>query len=139
MKAPPRYLVDTGVLIRFLSGEPPAQAAAAKSLFARTAAGKAVLDVSPVIVAETLHTLLSLYGVNRQLAAGKLSDLLRQRGIKLRDASQVLSALGRLQFTEVGFADAFLAACAAEETVPVASFDKDFGKFDDVTPYQPEA
>ncbi len=52
---------------------------------------------------------------------------------------KVLSALERLQTVNVGFADAFLAAGAAEEKVPVASFDRDFDKFKDVTRHDPAA
>lgn len=133
-----RYLLDTNILLRFLSGEPPAQAAAARNLFAQAGQGKVVLDVFPVIVAETLYTLISFYGVERKAASAKLSALLRQRGVKLRDATQVLAALDRLQAVNVGFADAFLAAAAAEETVPVASFDRDFDKFKDVERYEPK-
>jgi predicted nucleic acid-binding protein len=123
-----RYLVDTNVLLRFLSGEPPAQAAAARTLFGRAAAGEIVLDVSPVIVAETLYTLISFYGVDRRTAAEKLSLLLQQHGVKLRDEGQVLLALETLQTANIGFADAFLAAGASEEKVSVASFDRDFDK-----------
>ena len=137
MSEPTRYLVDTNILLRFLSGEPAAQAAAARNLFAQAGEGKLVLDISPVIVAEALYTLVSFYGVERKTAAEKLSALLQQRGVKLRDANQVLSALKRLQTTTVGFADAFLAAGAAEESVSVASFDRDFDKFKDVTRYEP--
>ena len=43
-----RYLVDTNILLRFLSGEPARQAQAAKKLFAQAAAGEVLLDVSPV-------------------------------------------------------------------------------------------
>jgi predicted nucleic acid-binding protein len=124
----PRYLVDTNVLLRFLSGEPAAQAAAAKKLFVRAANGEVVLDVAPMIAAETFYTLHSFYGVERKIAAEKLSQLLQQHGVKLRDASAVLSACERLQTTNVGFADAFLAAVAAGEKLPVASFDRDFDK-----------
>ena len=133
-----RYLVDTNVLLRFLSGEPAPQAAAARKLFSRAAAGEVVLDVSPVIVAETLYTLISFYGVDRKAAAGKLALLLQQHGVRLRDESQVLLALERLQTANVGFADAFLAAGAAEEKVAIASFDRDFDKLK-VTRYEPVA
>jgi predicted nucleic acid-binding protein len=139
MSGPTRYLVDTNILLRFLSGEPAAQAAAARNLFADAGAGKVVLDISPVIVAETLYTLLSFYGIERKAAAKKLALLLRQRGVKLREANQVLSALERLQTANVGFADAYLAAGAAEEAVSVASFDRDLDKFEDVTRYEPKA
>lgn len=133
-----RYLVDTNILLRFLSGEPAAQAAAARKLFDRASQGEVTLDVSPVIVAEAFYTLVSFYNVERKLAAGKLSILLRQHGVKLREGSQVLAALDRLQTANVGFADAFLAAGAVEEKLSVASFDKDFDKLH-VARYEPAA
>ena len=131
-----RYLVDTNILLRFLSGQPATQAAAARKLFSRAAAGEIVLDVSPVIVAETLYTLISFYGVERKIAADKLSVLLQQHGVKLRDAGQVLSALEGLQTVNVGCADAFLVAGAREDDVEVVSFDRDFEKLN-VTRYEP--
>jgi predicted nucleic-acid-binding protein len=139
VSGPTRYLVDTNILLRFLLGEPAAQAAAARNLFSQADAGDVVLDVSSVIVAESFYTLHSFYGVERKTAAEKLSVLLKQRGVKLRDANQVLSALERLQSVNVGFADAFLAAGAADETISVASFDRDFDKFRDVTRFNPTA
>jgi predicted nucleic acid-binding protein len=139
MSGVPRYLVDTNILLRFLSGEPAPQAAAARKLFSRAHRGEVVLDLSPVIVAESFYTLVSFYGVERKMAAEKLSVLLRQRGVKLRDANQVLAALERLRTANVGFADAYLAAGAAEEAVSVASFDRDFDKFKGISRYEPAA
>jgi predicted nucleic acid-binding protein len=139
VNSPKRYLVDTNILLRFLSGEPTGQAAAARKLFHRAQAGEVVLDISPVIVAETFYTLLSFYGVERKAAAEKISLLLQQRGVKLRDANQVLAALVRLHTVNVGFADAYLASGAADEKLPVASFDRDFDKFKDVTRHEPLA
>lgn len=132
-----RYLVDTNILLRFLSGEPVRQAEAAKKLFSEAAAGEVVLDVSPVIVAETIYTLLSFYGVERKEAVEKLLMLLRQPGLKIRDAAQVFSALERLRAANVGFADAFLAAGGAAENVAVASFDRDLDKFPDIKRFEP--
>ena len=139
MSSPKRYLVDTNILLRFLTGEPAGQAAATRKLFHRAQTGEIVLEVSPVIVAETFYTLHSFYGIERRMAAEKLSLLLQQHGMKLRDASPVLAALARLQTANVGFADAYLAAGAAEEKLPIASFDRDFDKFKDVTRHEPGA
>ena len=80
-----RYLVDTNVLLRFLSGQPVAQAAAARSLFARASIGEVVLEAPSVIVAEAFYTLHSFYGVERKTAASKLALLLRQHGVKVRE------------------------------------------------------
>jgi predicted nucleic acid-binding protein len=132
-----RYLVDTNILLRFLSGEPVQQAAAARKLLNRAAAGEIVLDVSPVIVAETLYTLLSFYEVERKEAVEKLLMLLKQRGLKVQDGPRVFSALERLRTTNVGFADAYLAACGAAENVAIASFDRDIDKFKDVKRFEP--
>jgi predicted nucleic acid-binding protein len=123
-----RYLVDTNILLRFLSGEPAAQAAAAHRLFERASRGEVVLDVSPVIVAEAFYTLVSFYQVDRKLAAERLLLLLQQHGVRVRDEAQVLAALELMQSAKVGFADAFLAAGAAEERLSIASFDRDFDK-----------
>jgi predicted nucleic acid-binding protein len=123
-----RYLVDTNVLLRFLSGQPAPQAAAAKKLFACAAEGEVVLEVSPVIVAEAFYTLHSFYGVERKTAADKLAILLQQHGVRLREASAVLSALSLIQTVSIGFADAYLAASANEEKLSFASFDRDFDK-----------
>ena len=133
-----RYLVDTNVLLRFLSGQPPEQAAAARKLFERAANGEVVLEVSPIIVAEAFYTLHSFYGVERKTAAEKLSLLLQQHGVKLRDADAVFSALECIQAANVGFADAVLASVATEEKLSVASFDRDFGKLG-AARYEPTA
>jgi predicted nucleic acid-binding protein len=124
----PRYLVDTNVLLRFLIGEPALQAAGARKLFTRAAAGEIVLDVSPVIVAETYYTLTSFYGVDRRATAEKLGLLLQQHGVQVREEAQVFLALRKLQNANVGLADAYLAAGSQTEQVAVASFDKDFEK-----------
>src|SRR5271157_1676639 len=92
-----RYLVDTNVLLRFLSGQPPEQAAAVRKLFERAANGEVVLEVSPIIAAEAFYTLHSFYGVERKTAAEKLSLLLQQHGVKLRDADAEFSALECIQ------------------------------------------
>jgi len=133
-----RYLVDTNILLRFLSGEPPTQAAAARKLFDRSARGELILEVPTLIVAEAYYTLVSFYEVERKVAAGKLSLLLQQQGVKLRDGSSVLTALGWLQTSNVGFADAYLAAVAGDERLTVASFDADFDRLR-VARYEPTA
>lgn len=133
----PRYLVDTNVLLRFLTGEPAPQAEAAKEVFTRASAGEIVLEISPLIVAEAFYTLHSFYRVERQETATQLLLLLEQRGVQLRDADQVKGALKRLQTVNVGFADAFLAAGAAADNVPMLSFDRGLGKFKDVARHEP--
>ena len=132
-----RFLLDTNLLLRFLSGQPLAQAEAVKRLFSQAAAGEVILDDSPIIVAEAYYTLTSFYGVDRKTAAEQISLLIQQHGVRLRDADQVFGALRLLQTANVGFADAFLAAGAMAEKVPVASFDRDLDKLRGMTRFEP--
>ncbi len=74
------------------------------------------------------YTLHSFYNVDRRTTAERLSLLLQQHGVKLRDEHAVIEALDRIRTANVGFADAYLAASAAEEKLSVASFDRDFDK-----------
>ena len=136
--SPKRYLADTNILLRFLSGEPAAQAAAVRTLFDRAANGEVMFEVPTLIVAETYYTLTSFYDVERKTAAEKLSMLLRQHGVKLWETGAVLKALETLQNSSVGFSDAYLAAAAGDEKLAVASFDTDFDKLR-VPRYEPAA
>jgi predicted nucleic acid-binding protein len=130
-------VVDTNVWLRFLTGEPVAQAEAVKKLFVRAAAGELVLEASPVMVAETIYTWWSYYEVERKEAVEKIETLLRQPGFKVREGAEVFSALGRLKTTNVGFADAFLAASGVAADRRIASFDRDFDTFKDVKRFDP--
>jgi predicted nucleic acid-binding protein len=134
-----RHWVDTNVLVRFLTREPPGMAAAAKALVEAADAGEVVLEVLPLIVAETVYTLESFYEMDRQEVASKLILLLQSRGIKPHERGRVLDALARHRDQNVHFADAYLAAVGAQSGVSVASFDGDLDKFKDVRRFEPKA
>ena len=133
-----RHWVDTNILVRFFTGEPPEMAAAAKALVEAADAGDVVLEVLPVIVAETVYTLESFYEMDRQEVASKLILLLQSRGIKPHERDRVLDALARHRDQNVHFADAYLAAVGAESGLSVASFDRDLDKFKDVRRFEPK-
>ncbi len=139
MNGSKRYFADTNILLRFLVGEPAAQATAARKLFTRAKAGEVTLEISPIVVAEVFYTLLRFYKVPRSEAAETLLPMLRQKGIKLQEEDLVFDALARLQTTNVSFVDAFVAATCRRDKLAVASFDRDFDKFKDVTRYEPIA
>jgi predicted nucleic acid-binding protein len=132
------HLVDTNVLVRFFTGQPPDMAAKAKKLIAEADAGEVVLEVLPIIVAETLYTLESFYEMERKSVAASLRTFLQSRGIKAHERERVLDALQRHQGTNVHFADAYLAGSGAELGLSVSSFDRDLDKFDDITRVEPK-
>jgi len=109
-----QQLVDTNVLVRFFTGEPPTMAAKARQLVARADSGDVILVALPVIVAETFYTLESFYQISRAEVATKLLSFLQSRGIEALESDRVVDALKRCHDQNAHFADAYLAAAAAE-------------------------
>lgn len=130
-------LIDTNVLLRFFTGDPPEMAGRARTLIAQADSGTVRLEIPSLILAETLYTLESFYEVPKEDVCEKLLVFLRSRGISSDEPEVILDALERYRTLPVHFADAYLAATAAVRKQPVYSFDKDFARFKDVTWEQP--
>ena len=114
-------------------------ASKARRLVERAENGAIVLIVFPVIVAEIVYTLESFYGLDRKVVATKLLSFLQSRGIETVEFTRVADALNRCRERNAHFADAYLAASAVQLGSPIASFDRDFDKFKDVSRIEPTA
>jgi predicted nucleic acid-binding protein len=125
-------LLDTNVLVRFLTGEPPPLARRARAVVAQADNGTVELQIPSLILAETVDTLESFYEMPKTEICEKLSGFLRGRGISPLEREIILDALERYRTKAVHFADAYLAAHAAANNVPVFSFDADFRRFQDI-------
>jgi predicted nucleic acid-binding protein len=125
-------LVDTNVLVRFFTGDPPEMAERARALVAQADAGKIVLQIPSLIVAETIYTLESYYEMPKAEVCEKLQIFLRCGGISPLEPDIIADAINRYRNLSVHFADAYLAAIAVQEKTPVWSFDEDFAKFKDI-------
>ena len=115
-----RLLVDTNVLVRFFSGDPPDMAEKARRLIERADKGELVLVLTPIILAETFFTLESYYEMDRKEVAAVLRGFLNCRGIETIEKEHLDDALLRCIDKGVHLADAYLAACAAASGVAIA-------------------
>jgi len=132
----PRFLLDTNVIIRFLTQDDGAQLEKSKRLIGAAENGKCELLLRPWIVAEAIYVLRDVYGVKeRAQLAGLLRKLCQAAGI-VTD-SYVFDALARYEKKNVDFAEALLAAEAAALGVRPVSFDRDLEKFPDVKRLEP--
>jgi len=134
-----RLLLDTNVIIRFLTGDHPAHSPRSRKLFARAATGDVTLVVTDLALAETAWVLQSFYSLDRSAIAAALKDLIESAGIEVENKTILLSALRNFAQTDVNFVDAYHAAVAAVESMPVASFDRDFDQFAGVERVEPKA
>jgi len=126
-----RRLVDTNLIVRYLVQDHEKHAKAAGKLFDACDRGDVVIVVLPAVLAECVFVLESFYEHPRGDIASALGRLISSPGVEI-DAPIHLDALDRYRNTKVHFVDCLIAATAATEDMPVASFDQDFRKFTDV-------
>jgi predicted nucleic acid-binding protein len=113
--------VDTNVLVRHLTGDPPEQAARATRLLSR--AGQLLLP--DLVLAEVVYVLESVYRVPRPRVAELARAIIAFGAIEVVDEPTLLRALEVYELHRLDFADAYLVAEAEISGVnAVASFDK---------------
>jgi predicted nucleic-acid-binding protein len=113
--------VDTNILIRHLTNDPPRQARRATA-FLQSADELLLADP---IVAETVYVLESFYDVPRARVAELIRSILAYEPIKVIDRDLLLRAVEIYEVHRIDFAEAYLAASAEVTGVgEVASFDR---------------
>ena len=127
-----RRLVDTNLIVRYLVQDHERHAKAAGKLFDGCDRGDVVVVVLPAVLAESVFVLDSFYEHARGDIASALGRLISSPGVEISDAAIHLDALDRYRRTKIHFVDCLIAATAAAENTPIASFDQEFRKFSDV-------
>ncbi len=127
-----RRLVDTNLIVRYLVQDHEKHAKAAGRLFDACDRGDVVIVVLPGVLAECVFVLESFYEHPRGDIASALGRLISSPCVEIDGAAIHMDALNRYRKTKVHFVDCLIAATAATENMPVASFDQDFRKFTDV-------
>jgi predicted nucleic acid-binding protein len=113
-------LVDTNVLIRHLTGDPPAQARRATRFLEQSEE----LVYTDVIVAETVSVLESFYSVPRHDVAGLMRAIVASPTIVVSDELLILRAIEVYEMDRLDFAEAYLVATAERHGIDaIASFD----------------
>jgi len=126
--------IDTNVLVRHLTGDPP-------ELAARAAAYLRVeqeLFLTDLVVAETVYVLESFYEAPRVQVAEAIQALLGLASIVVIDPAVLLRAIEVYETDRLDFAEAYLVACAESTGVGrVASFDRSIDRVKTVERIEP--
>jgi predicted nucleic acid-binding protein len=113
--------VDTNVLVRHLTGDPPAQAARATRYLQHADE----LLLPDLILAEVAYVLESFYETPRARVAETLRAVLAFAAIRVVDDELLLRTVEVYEGHRLDFADAYLVASAERTGVgEVASFDR---------------
>ncbi|HEY9707591.1 MAG TPA: type II toxin-antitoxin system VapC family toxin [Oculatellaceae cyanobacterium] len=118
--------LDTNILLRLITREPPDQAERALRLAEQAERGEVTLKLSPLVVAEMVYVLSSFYRYSRAEITQVLLPLVSAQGVDLQEADLVVAALESMARANVDFVDAFLAETARRQGEAVVSFDRDF-------------
>jgi predicted nucleic acid-binding protein len=113
--------VDTNILVRHLTGDPPEQAARATKFLADADD----LLLTDLVVAEVVDVLESFYEVPRPKVAELVRAIIAFPAMVVLDAALLLRSIEVYEVDRLDFADAYLVAHAERSGVGVvASFDK---------------
>ena len=126
--------VDTNILVRHLTGDPPELASRATAYLASATE----LLLSDLIVAETIDVLESFDEVPRGRVADAMRSLVAFRSIVTVDPALLLRAIEVDELDRIDLAESYLVACAETTGVnQVASFDRSIDRVTTIERVEP--
>ena len=126
--------VDTNVLVRHLTGDPPSLAERATAFIA----SELELYLTDLVVAETVYVLESFYKAPREQVADAMRALVGMRSMIMIDSALLLRAIEIYEVDRLDFAEAYLVACAESTGIArVASFDRTIDRVSTVERVEP--
>jgi predicted nucleic-acid-binding protein len=126
--------VDTNVLVRHLTGDPPDMAARATAYLGT----ESELLLTDLVVAETVYVLESFYETPRDQVAQAVRSLVAFASILCVDRALLLRAIEVYETDRIDFAEAYLVACAESTGVSkVASFDRSIDQINTIQRIEP--
>ena len=82
--------LDTSVVVRYLTADPPQLAQKAKALIE----GTACFEITETVLLESAHVLRSLYGITREDTVDLLAALVKRSNIEVHGLSESLMTAG---------------------------------------------
>lgn len=126
--------IDTNVLVRHLTGDPPDLAARATAYLGT----EPELLLTDLVAAETVYVLESFYESPRDQVARAMRSLVAFDSIVCVDPALLLRAIEVYETDRLDFAEAYLVACAESTGVGnVASFDRSIDRVDTIARIEP--
>lgn len=127
-------LIDTNVLVRHLTGDPPDQGHRATAFLE----SRHDLWLADLVVAELVYVLRSFYGLSRDHAASLVRAVLEVPSVSVSNASVLYRSVQLFEAEGLDFAEAYLVALAESASIDViVSFDRSLDRVETVTRIEP--
>lgn len=127
-------ILDTSLILRFLTGDSTEKKEKFKKLIKDTTSGKGTLLVPLIVIIEMVYVLEKIYGIKKEEVRVKVESLLSLPSVEIESEDVVLESLRIYAEENLKFGDAMVLARSTTSGIkPVYTFDKkDFKKFTDV-------
>ena len=118
-------VIDTNLLVRYLTEDDPSKANDVKSLLLKAAQGEIRLVIPSVVIAELVWVLQSFYKLDRSEIVPLLIAILQTRGCEVSDKALVSNAVAIYGNTTIDFIDAWIVSFAkSAEVRAIYTFDR---------------
>lgn len=126
--------VDTNVLVRHLTGDPPDMAARATAYLQ----AETELLLTDLVAAETVYVLESFYEAPHDQVAQAVRSLVGFDSVVCVDPALLLRAVEVYETDRIDFAEAYLVACAESTGVgKIVSFDRSLDRAQSIRRIEP--
>ena len=123
-------LLDTNVLIRFLTADKSLKYRKSYSFFKALEQGETRVELKLIILFQSVFVLKSFYKVPKEQIADGMMDLIEYKGITIKEKTIVRRTLELWRDNNIEIVDCYLVACSEGDTQNLLySYDRDFDKF----------
>ncbi len=124
-------LLDTNVLIRFLTHDKETKYKKLYAFFESLELGEMRIELKLIVLFQVIFVLNSFYRVPKEQIVDGLMHLLKYKGITIKEKKIVQQALELWREENVEIVDCYILACLEKDTQNILySYDRDFDKFE---------
>ena len=121
-------LLDTNIILRYLTNDVPAQAEKVKKRFLEADEGKFQFEILPLTVVEMIYQLENWYELSREEACRKILTLFSPDWMVVKEKEVIFEVLNIYRLNKIDLVDLIIWTTAENENKKLLSFDKDFDK-----------
>lgn len=125
MEGHKRAVIDTNILVRYLTNDDPSKAKAVDSLLNKALKGELKILIPSIVIAELVWVLESFYEMRANEIAELIEAVLNTPGVEVNDKSIIIFALKLYRAKNMDFIDAWIIEFAKNHSVnTIYTFDK---------------
>jgi len=135
----PKVVIDTNLLVRFLTDDEPNKAKAVDTLLLKAGRNELKILIPNVVIAELVWVLESFYRMTADEIINLVEAILNTPGAEIQDKSIIAATLKLYRSKNIDFIDAWIIAFAKNKQVKtIYTFDKkhfrDIGEVEVMSP-----